>query len=136
MARKRRKIEMNAGELNLTAMIDIAFQMLNFFVITAKPMDVMTNLDVFRPSPDQTVTKEAKPPQVLRVQIINGGLLLNDRMMSMPMLLDALRELTKFDKTQTVLILCASDSRHGQLIEVLDLCNRLHLKNLSVVSAS
>ena len=136
MARKRKKNEMQAGELNLTAMIDIAFQMLNFFIITAKPMDVLTNLDVFRPSPDAPPPKETKPPAVIRIAIINGGLLLNDRQVSAPMLLDFLKQMANLDKTQTVLIQCASDSRHGQLVEVLDLCNRFGLTNLSVVSTS
>jgi biopolymer transport protein ExbD len=136
MARKRKQIEMHAGELNLTAMIDIAFQLLNFFVITAKPMDVLTNLDVFRPSPEEQAAPQKKLPQVLRIAIINGGFLLNGRQVSLPQLADLLRDLTKTDKTQTVLILCDPDSRHGQLIEVLDWCNRLQLKNLSVVSAS
>ncbi|TAN37033.1 MAG: biopolymer transporter ExbD [Verrucomicrobia bacterium] len=136
MARKRKKSELHAGELNLTAMIDIAFQMLNFFVITAKPMDVLTNLDVFRPSPDAPPPKEAKPPAVIRIGVINGGLLLNDRQASIPMLRDFLEQMAKLDKAQTVLIQCATDSRHGQLVEVLDLCNRLGLTNLSVVSAS
>jgi biopolymer transport protein ExbD len=136
MARKRKKSEMNAGELNLTAMIDIAFQLLNFFIITAKPMDVLTNLGVFRPSPDAPPPKEAKPPALIRINIINGGLLLNDRQASLYMLADFLKQMAKLDKTQTVLIQCASDSRHGQLVEVLDLCNRFGLSNLSVVSAS
>ena len=49
MARKRRRNSFNAGELNLTAMIDVAFQLLSFFLVTAHPVDVLTNLDVFRP---------------------------------------------------------------------------------------
>jgi len=136
MARKRKKNEMQAGDLNLTAMIDIAFQMLNFFIITAKPMDVLTNLDVFRPSPDAPPPKETKPPAVIRIAVINGGLLLNDRQVTAPMLMDFLKQMAKLDKTQTVLIQCAADSRHGQLVEVLDLCNRFGMTNLSVVSTS
>jgi biopolymer transport protein ExbD len=136
MARKRKKIEMNAGELNLTAMIDIAFQLLNFFVITAKPVDVLTNLDVFRPSPDAPPPKEAKPPALIRISIIRGGMLLNDRQATFAMLADFLKQMAKLDKTQTVLIQCTPDSRHGQLVEVLDVCNRYGLSNLSVVSAS
>lgn len=135
MARKRKKNEMQAGELNLTAMIDVAFQLLNFFVITSHPMAVATNLDVFRPSPDSKPT-EQKPPTVLRIMVLNGGFTLNDQPVTMPMLWDKLRFITSSDKTQSVLILCASDSRHGSLVEVLDLCNRLQLKNLSVISSS
>jgi len=135
MARKRKKNEMNAGELNLTAMIDVAFQLLNFFVITSHPMTVTTNLDVFRPSEDRAANP-SKPPTVLRVMVLNGGFTLNDQPVTMAMLRDKLDFITKGDKTQSVLIQCASDSRHGALVEVLDLCNRLGLKNLSVISSS
>ncbi len=135
MARKRKKNEMQAGELNLTAMIDVAFQLLNFFVITSHPMAVATNLDVFRPSPDQT-SQPTKPPTVLRIMVLNGGFTLNDQPVTLAMLKDKLGFVTANDQTQSVLILCASDSRHGSLVEVLDLCNRLKLKNLSVISSS
>jgi len=135
MARKRKKNEMNAGELNLTAMIDVAFQLLNFFVITSHPVSVTTNLDVFRPSPDPTANP-TKPPTVLRIMVLNGGFTLNDQPVTLPMLHDKLDFITKGDKTQSVLIQCAADSRHGMLVEVLDLCNRLGLKNLSVISSS
>jgi biopolymer transport protein ExbD len=135
MARTRKKNEMNAGELNLTAMIDVAFQLLNFFVITSHPVSVTTNLDVFRPSEDKTANP-TKPPTVLRIMVLNGGFTLNDQPVTLPMLHDKLDFITKGDKTQTVLIQCAADSRHGMLVEVLDLCNRLGLKNLSVISSS
>jgi len=125
---------MQAGELNLTAMIDVAFQLLNFFVITSHPMSVTTNLDVFRPSEDKTANP-TKPPTVLRIMVLNGAFTLNDQQVTMSMLRDKLDFITKGDKTQSVLILCASDSRHGALVEVLDLCNRLQLKNLSVISS-
>ena len=35
MARKRRRSTFTAGELNLTAMIDVAFQLLSFFLVSA-----------------------------------------------------------------------------------------------------
>ncbi len=135
MARKRKKNEMQAGELNLTAMIDVAFQLLNFFVITSHPMAVTTNMDVFRPSEDKTANP-AKPPTVLRIMVLNGGFTLNDQPATLSMLHSKLDFITKGDKTQSVLIMCASDSKHGALVEVLDLCNRLGLKTLSVISSS
>jgi len=53
MARKRRMNQFQAGELNLTAMIDVAFQLLAFFILTAHPVDVMANLAVARPMVDE-----------------------------------------------------------------------------------
>jgi len=137
MARKRKRSEARAGELNLTAMIDVAFQLLNFFVITSHPINVLTHLDVFRPSYDAQAEKnKAKPPPVIRVQIFQDGYLLNDRIVDLRKLTDVLTTMASYDKKQTVLIQCASQSTHGQLVEVLDLCARVGLVNLSVVSSS
>ena len=136
MARKRKRIESRPGELNLTAMIDIAFQLLNFFVITSHPMNVVAHLDVFRPSPEINPPKTAKPPPVIRVQIFEDGFLLNDRPVDMRKLVDVLTTMAGYDKKQTVLIQCSSQSTHGQLIDVLDLCAKVGLVNLSVVSSS
>ena len=63
MARKRRTGRNGAGELNLVAMIDVAFQLLSFFLITVVPHDVMTNIMVTRPSPPIPPT-EPRPPQM------------------------------------------------------------------------
>ena len=49
MARNRRISGNVAGELNLVAMIDVAFQLLSFFLITVAPVDALTHLPVARP---------------------------------------------------------------------------------------
>ena len=74
MARKRRDQEWQAGELNLTAMIDVAFQLLNFFIISTHPVDVMTNLDVFRPSTEERPqNQDVEPPQMLEIMVHADG---------------------------------------------------------------
>ncbi len=134
MGRKRRKNSFQAGELNLTAMIDVAFQLLAFFILTAKPVDVVTNLDVFRPQPDVS-TQSATPPKVIRVTVFPDGFTINERAVDSKGLNALLAKLAELDKTQTVLIQCLNESPHGKLIELLDLCSKLKLTNLSVVSS-
>jgi len=134
MGRRRRKNSNQAGELNMTAMIDVAFQLLSFFILTAKPVDVVTNLDVFRPQPD-TISQNATPPKVIRVTVFPDGFTINERAVDSKGLNTLLSKLADLDKTQTVLIQCLNDSPHGKLIELLDLCAKLKLTNLSVVSS-
>jgi biopolymer transport protein ExbD len=135
MARKRKKSETRAGELNLTAMIDVAFQLLSFFIITVRPVDVLTQLDVFRPSPEQTQSKSKTPPKMIKIMIFQDGFSINDRPAELRDLDRLLTKLAGLDKTQTILIMCSSQSPHGRLVDVLDLCAKSGLINLSVVSA-
>jgi len=135
MARKRKKSDIRAGELNLTAMIDVAFQLLSFFIITVRPVDVITQLDVFRPSADPIKKDTQKPPPVIKIMIFPEGFSINDRPVELQDLDRLLTKLAGLDKTQTILIMCASQSPHGRLVDVLDLCAKSGLINLSVVSA-
>ena len=135
MARKRKISEIHAGELDLTAMIDVAFQLLSFFIITVHPVDVLTQLDVFRPSTEQTQSKAQTPPKMIKIMIFPDGFSINDRPVALQDLDRLLTKLAGLDKTQTILIMCASQSPHGRLVDVLDLCAKSGLINLSVVSA-
>ena len=136
MARQRKKSEIHAGELNLTAMIDVAFQLLSFFIITVHPVDVMTHLDVFRPSAEKKQSQSQTPPKMIKIMIFPEGFSINDRPVELQDLDRLLTKLAGLDKTQTILIMCASQSPHGRLVDVLDLCAKSGLINLSVVSSS
>lgn len=127
---------MQAGELNLTAMIDVAFQLLSFFIITVKPVDVMAHLDVIRPSPDKTASSKSVP-NMIRVIILPGGeYAINERPVDREGLSKMLNRLADLDKTQSILLLCNAASQHSDLIAVLDLCAKYGLTNLSVVSSN
>lgn len=142
MARKSRALTQHPGELNLTAMIDVAFQLLAFFLLAIKPVDVFANLEAFRPSPQPIVNPAPIPPTMLRISILpqnqgeSGVYLLNDIPLTTPQLDDRLRKYAATDPTQTVLIQCAKKSTHRQLVELLDTCAKYRLANLSVVSSA
>jgi biopolymer transport protein ExbD len=136
MARERKRPEGQSDELNMTAMIDIVFQLLIFFILTSKPMDVYTNLDVFRPSPEKTQQEQTTPPKLLRVGIFFDGFTINDRNVPLSELDRLLAKLGSLDRNQTVMIMCSAASKHADLVRVLDLCAKSGLRNLSVVSTN
>ncbi len=136
MARERTKKSLDAGELNMTAMIDVVFQLLIFFIVTNKPVDVVTNLDVFRPSPQQQQQEEMKLPNLVRIHVFPDGFTINDRQVSPADMDGLIGKLASYSKDQTILIMCSSLSKHGDLVRVLDLCTRNGLKNLSVISTN
>jgi biopolymer transport protein ExbD len=136
MARKRRKSEMPPAELPMTPMIDVVFQLLIYFLVTIHPKDVIANLDVFRPSPEAKQEQMTTPPKMIRIVIFEDGFNINDRPVDTPELDRLLSKLASIDKNQTILIMCTSTSPHERLIQVLDLCAKSGLVNLSVVSSN
>ncbi len=132
MARRRRIASMAAGELNLTAMIDVAFQMLSFFVITLTPVSVLANMEVNRPTnkPAGEISKS-----IVHVTVFpNGEYSFNYVKMSRDGLDSTLCDLGRRSNEYTILIECTQQSSHGKMIDVLDICEKAGLKNLSVVS--
>ena len=136
MARSKKRSEMPAADLPMTPMIDVVFQLLIYFLTTIHPLDVMANLDVFRPSPEAQKEKPDTPPKMIRITVFADTYLINDRPVDGPELDRLLSKLASIDKTQTILIMCTSLSPHERLITVLDLCAKSGLVNLSVVSTN
>ncbi len=130
----RRKKQVIEAELSMTPMIDIVFQLLIYFILTFEPTDVMAHLDVFRPAPDSEPREQMETPNVLRVVIYQDGFTVNDRQMRLPEIERTLGRLAAIDQNQTVLIMATAHSRHANLIDILDLCAKVGLRNLSVVS--
>lgn len=141
MARKRYRADNHPGELNLTAMIDVAFQLLSFFLLAIKPVDVYANLDAFRPSPEKTnVSTPSSPMITIMVLPMNPGesgvYVMNDTPMTTPQVEAKLKRYADTDPTQTILIMCAKRSTHQQLVVLLDKCAKYKLTNISVVSSA
>lgn len=136
MARERKRPEAPAAELSMTPMIDVVFQLLIYFIVTIKPIDVITNLDVFRPAPDPNAPKDEKPPQLVRLGVYQDGYSINDTPIGIDALEKALGRLAAIDAGQTIMITVSAVAEHGKLINALDLCAKNGLRSLSVVSAS
>ncbi len=137
MARRRKRdLGSAATELNMTAMIDVVFQLLIFFIVTQKPQDTLANLDVFRPSPEKKQEQLQTPPKMIKIQIYEDGFTINDRPVGMADLDNLMHKLAGIDTKQTIMIMCSASSKHQDLVRVLDLCAKSGLVNLSVVSTN
>lgn len=121
-------------KLDMTPMIDCVFQLLIFFIVTLKPEVIIAHLDVNRPAPDAKAPKDETPEDLIQIMIFRDGLTINNRAVTVPTMQGVLAKLASMSKTQTILIKCASDSPHEKLVQVLDLCSLVGLKNLSVMS--
>lgn len=128
--------EVQAGEPPMTPMIDVVFQLLIYFLVTFEAVDVFASLDVFTPSPDKKPPSEEKPPtpNLINIVIFPDGYTINDRQVSIETMDRLLNKLAAIDPTQTVLLNVTSLSPHFRLVEILDLCAKSGLSNLSVMS--
>jgi len=137
MARKRKGPRTSdSGDLNMTAMIDVVFQLLIYFIVTVKPVDVIAHLDVFRPSPEKKQEQLQTPPKMIRIQIYPDGFTINDRAVGLSEMETLIARLAGIDTKQTIMIMAAALSKHEDLIQVLDLCSKHGLQNLSVISTN
>ncbi|HAS84307.1 MAG TPA: hypothetical protein DCS43_16940 [Verrucomicrobia bacterium] len=137
---KRRKSR-NKGEaakLEMTPMIDVVFQLLIFFIVTLKEVDILSHLDISRPAPDSKATPENQVDDLLTVQIGKQGWVLNGSPymgeVGLSKLDKQLTRMASFSKNTSVIIKCTGDSPHSSLIRVLNILAREGMMNISVFS--
>ncbi len=132
--RKDKSGDMEGAEIEMTPMIDVVFQLLIYFVVTIQPVDISAHLDVFRPAAGAPPPEIEEPPRMIRIEIHRQALVINGRSVDMPSLQHILGRLAEASQSQTVVISAARDSRHEQLVDVLNHCARVGMHNLSVTT--
>ncbi len=137
---KRRKTR-NKGEaakLEMTPMIDVVFQLLIFFIVTLKQEDILSHLDVSRPAPDPDTTPEEQIDDLLTIEVGRTGWVLNGSpymgKRGLAALDRSLTRLASYSKSASVIIKCTGDSPHSKLVQLLNICAREGMTNLSVFS--
>lgn len=133
--RRRRERTEGEGEIPMTPMIDVVFLLLVYFVMTLQPTDLFAHLNVFTPSADAATEAPKDPPSLIRIGVYPTGYTFDDLAVSSTQLESFLARLATASKTQSVLIECSVESRHGNLVAVLNMCAKFGFSNLSVVSA-
>jgi len=132
--RKKKADDMEGAEIEMTPMIDVVFQLLIYFVVTIQPVDVSAHLDVFRPAAGAPPPDRETPPRMIQIEIHRQALVVNGRSVNMASLQNILARLAEASRSQTVVISAARDSRHEQLVEILNHCARVGMHNLSVTT--
>jgi biopolymer transport protein ExbD len=126
-----------AAKLEMTPMIDVVFQLLIFFIVTLKEVDILANLNISRPAPD------SRPPPDTRVElltieigkqgwVVNGAPFVGES--GFKQLERSMARLASISTDTSVVVKCTATSEHGQLIRVLNVLSRLGLRNISVFS--
>lgn len=134
MLRKRKRRAGGDPKLEMTPMIDVVFQLLIFFIVTLKPEDILSHLDVSRPAPDAPPKEQTEEVDLLTVQVYKDGFVMNGRIVSLKTLDSRLSKLASYNSNVSVIIKCTGDSPHAYLVNLLDICAKNDLKNLAVFS--
>ncbi len=131
--KKRDRRAGNAAQLEMTPMIDVVFQLLIFFIVTLKVEDIMAHLDVIRPAPDPKA-EEKQVEDLVTIQVYEEGYVLRGRRISKESLEKRLMRIASYSKDITIIIKCKGTSPHKYLLQLLDICSKAGLNNLSVFS--
>ena len=148
MSRKKKKRGNENIELNLAAMLDMAFQLLTFFILTFKPAPVEGQIDLRMPPPQSITplaggkkagqdTSNTDPLQGLNTLVVSvaanpkdgtiGSMQVGDELVgSLPRLDERLRSIfgTPTSPKDQVLIHVDSKLTYAALMSVVDVCTR------------
>jgi biopolymer transport protein ExbD len=116
----------------MTPMIDVVFQLLIFFVVTLKQEDILSHLDVTRPS--APVADKQPDVELLQIMVHRTGFALNGTPVGIRELDRQLTRISTFSQSVSVVIKCTGDSQHLYLVQLLDVCSKAGLKNLNLFS--
>ena len=120
-------------ELEMTPMIDVVFQLLIFFIVTLKPEDILSHLDVSRPMA-QPPPDEIKVDELLKIYVYDKGYSLKGRRIELDSLARRLTRIASYDRNTAVIIQCTANSPHSNLVKLLNVCADAGLENISVFS--
>ena len=134
MAYKRKEMNMENPKLEMTPMIDVVFQLLIFFVVSLKQEDILAQLTAMRPAPSQDQETKVNPPPLINVIVAPQGFIFNGRAVRPDELERSIERLSDYDSKSMVIIKCTLDSPHSMLVQVLDICNKHGMTNLSIFS--
>ena len=134
MARK----EQENPALDMTPMIDVVFELIIFFVVTIKQEDLFSKLNANRPAPSTGPATQSDDTTVKidlgKGRSANGVIVYNRREVKRSELDKYLADVARTSKKTSIVINCTMDSPHKVLVDVLDICYRHQLFNVSIFS--
>ena len=118
-------------EFPFTAMIDVVFLLLCFFVTTSVFSQWEMEVDVVLPSAQSSQMLDRLPGEVIVNLSRDGTITINQRKYTPDELRDRLSRLAQLFPGQPVIIRADKDSRTEQLIGIVDVCRTADIWNIS-----
>ena len=137
MLKRKRKRELSSQDSTpISAMIDIVFLLLIYFILTQKPIIEDTRLN-FSPARRGKSAAQSSAISDFAFREINENTetyLFNGQAISREQLPTHLNHIGKNNKETQLIIFCADNVKHADLVKALDLCRLSSLSNISIMA--
>ena len=137
MLKRKRKREMSSQDSTpISAMIDIVFLLLIYFILTQKPIieDTRLNFSPARRGKSAAQSSAISDFAFLEINENTETYLFNGQAISREQLPTYLNHIGKNNKETQLIIFCADNVKHADLVKALDLCRLSSLSNISIMA--
>lgn len=117
------------ARIEMTPMIDVVFLLLVFFLVAARPLDVISGFDTTRPT-HRTVIPDVPLPLLTIAVCEDNRFTLNGTPMTLPEMDAKLGRIARYSTSPTVLLKSATHASHGGLVRAMDICHAHSFTNL------
>ena len=138
MARHKNKREEEVLTGNLTAMIDVVFQLIIFFVATVSMQESAIDSSIVLPPSPHGAPVEGRDPNEIRIDVDKGGVV---RLCRMPISENDLTSILSKTMTDTglgsklpVVIRGDTGAKHKAVKKVMDACSRAGISKIKFVA--
>ncbi len=137
MLKRKRKRELSSQDSTpISAMIDIVFLLLIYFILTQKPIieDTRLNFSPARRGKSAAQSSAISDFAFLEINENTETYLFNGQAISREQLPTYLNHIGKNNKEPQLIIFCADNVKHADLVKALDLCRLSSLSNISIMA--
>lgn len=134
MALRKHRGGKDSVDVPMSAMIDVVFLLLIYFIVTYKEEIPEAHLAINLPQPQTKPQDPETPPQLLEIEIHPTQYFLRGMPMSLNRLESVLTNMAARDPELTVIVKVNQRSKTKNLVGVLDICKSVNLTNLNVVT--
>ncbi len=137
MLKRKRKRELSSQDSTpISAMIDIVFLLLIYFILTQKPIieDTRLNFSPARRGKSAAQSSAISDFAFLEINENTETYLFNGQAISREQLPTYLNHIGKNNKETQLIIFCADNVKHTDLVKALDLCRLSSLSNISIMA--
>ena len=137
MLKRKRKRELSSQDSTpISAMIDIVFLLLIYFILTQKPIieDTRLNFSPARRGKSAAQSSAISDFAFLEINENTETYLFNGQAISREQLPTYLNHIGKNNKETQLIIFCADNVKHADLVKALDLCRLSSLSNIIIMA--
>ncbi|NMA43181.1 MAG: biopolymer transporter ExbD [Oligosphaeraceae bacterium] len=127
----KRHIKGGSLELQMSSMVDIMFILLIHFMVATIFAQWENKIGIQVPSADSGLRIERQPGEVIVNIDQEGDIYINSRLVSAERLQSLLLEIADAFKNQPVILRADKNTRHKDVIKVLDICRKADIWNVA-----